>query len=399
MNASLINKVNFEKSTISTDFESILRITWSPDSQYFAILQSTGTTASVVVYLSKNHSIIKELSIKKSGYYSGNQDLVHQGSVSFSPDGKYLAGGVGIITLWSTENWQPQKDILGPFSRGDVAGAARDIEFSPDSQAITIFYDSVLWPESITIKDQEEAKLLAQERKNDKSIKNSAAIMSFDVNTTRRLFLIKQEQTDSHSVIFTGNIIYSPNGKYILSSQDEKILDKNLAASDDPSKHFVDLKFRDPSTGNMIKEIKNIHSMGATAIAFSHDSQLIATGTSTTNKETVINSLSNKWYSLVNTDPIRLWNSETGEKIKDFGPLRGAVKSLAFTPDNKILISCQTDINKKETIWLWDISSGQLIDRIKTSESGTDFHSCAVSPNGKTILMPIKNKIYLVNIN
>jgi len=39
MNASLINKVNFEKSTISTDFESILRITWSPDSQYFAILQ------------------------------------------------------------------------------------------------------------------------------------------------------------------------------------------------------------------------------------------------------------------------------------------------------------------------------------------------------------------------
>ena len=95
---------------------------------------------------------------------------------------------------------------------------------------------------------------------------------------------------------------------------------------------------------------------------------------------------------------VRLWDIASGNKVKEFGPLRGAVVALMFTPDNRVLISCQTDLANKETIWLWDIESGQLIERVSTPKSGSNFFSCAISPDGHTIAMPVEDKIYLVNI-
>lgn len=82
----------------------------------------------------------------------------------------------------------------------------------------------------------------------------------------------------------------------------------------------------------------------------------------------------------------------------ELGPLRGGPRSLAFSPDDRVLISCQADIMEKETIWLWDLTSGQLIERVRTPRSGSEFRSCALSPNGRTLAMTVMDKIYLVHI-
>ena len=174
-NQPIPKKIVTDKSTISTDFRFIHRITWSPDSQYFAVTQTTRTTVSVIVYDAKTHRIVKDLSVEKCGPYPGDQEFISEGDVAFSPDGRYLAGGVGIITLWDTKTWQPVRNILGPFSRGSNAAAAvRNIAFSPDSRSLAIFYRSVTWPETIRVDRIDPA--IAK----DKSIKHPGTIMVFD---------------------------------------------------------------------------------------------------------------------------------------------------------------------------------------------------------------------------
>jgi WD40 repeat protein len=84
--------------------------------------------------------------------------------------------------------------------------------------------------------------------------------------------------------------------------------------------------------------------------------------------------------------------------IAEYGPLRGAVRSLVFSADDNLLVSCQTDLEKKETVWLWDLKTGQVIDRVPTPLSGTEFFGCALSPNDHTIVIPVIGKLYLISV-
>jgi WD40 repeat protein len=386
-------------TVIRTNYGSVISVAWSSDNQYFAILQATGTSISVVVYSASTHEIIKELALKKSGHYSGDQEPLYQGSVAFSPDGRYLAAGAGIVTLWNTKTWDPIRDILGPFSRGaHAAGAVKNVAFSPDGKAIAATYDAVIWPESLKVDSHEDAAAVAELRKTDKSIQNAAAIMAFDIETTKRLFVYKEEPYQNKSVLFSAGLTYSPDGRYLISSRREGIIGSAITSDDDPTKQFNYLTYLDSANGRVVKSIPEVHVMAVTALAVSHNGRLIASGTSTTDKDAIVNLRSNKWYAIENRDPIRLWDMTGGKQMVEMGPIRGGVKGLLFTPDDKILISCQTDKNDKETVWLWNAENGQLIDRVKTPRSGLDVKTCAMSPDGHTIAVPVANDIYLIEI-
>ena len=64
----------------------------------------------------------------------------------------------------------------------------------------------------------------------------------------------------------------------------------------------------------------------------------------------------------------------------------GYVRSLAFNPDGKTLVSGSYD----KTIKIWNLESGILINEVKYKES-YDIYSVAISPDGKTIVSGSSN--------
>lgn len=174
-------KIVTGKTEIPTKSEYMSKVAWSPDSKLFATLQKTAEVVSVVIYDAETKIIIKTLEPKKCGPYKGiYRVIVLEGDIAFSPDGRYLAGGVGIITLWDTKTWEPVKDILGPFARGShAAEAVRSIAFSPDSRSLAILYKAVIWPESIRV----DGRMTLGERRSSKSITDEAALIVFNIDT------------------------------------------------------------------------------------------------------------------------------------------------------------------------------------------------------------------------
>ena len=403
---TLAQHVSTKTTAISTNLDWAYRVAWSPDSKYFAVIGMEGsggsTTFSVVVYDASTHKMIQTLPVnaKKPGSLLGD--------IAFSPDGKYLAAGIGVITLWDAKTWQPVRDIEGPYDRGLVSGGVKSIAFNPDSKTLVVFYDSVVWPETVKILTREEGAALGakvdaakkdgtfwEKLSNSKIVSNLGTIMAFDVETKKRLFVqAVPVPTPEKNARFTGNLTYTEDGKYLLSSR----IEHRQLERGEPFRHFTFLEFRDPQTGQIIKEVADPHVMQVTAMAVSPDGKYIATGTDTLSKESTLNTFTKGWDLIDNQDPIRLWDIADGKKLMEFGPLRGAVLSLAFSPDGTLLVSCQTDLEKKETVWLWDVKTGEIIERVTTPLSGSEFFACSMSPNGHTIAMPVKGKIYLISV-
>lgn len=402
--------LHVKTTSISTDLHGAYRLAWSPDGKYFAVIGAKGSigisTYCIVVYDASTQHVIKTLPVKQPGSLLGD--------IAFSPDGKYLAGGIGIITLWDANTWQPVRNIDGPYvdipSQQEFgASGVSSITFSPDGRSLAILYDSVsYWPTSVKNKTKEAAsslQALLSASKHDGTFWEKMAkddlplsldtIMVFDVDTKKRVFVqaIPKPSPDK-SARFTGNLTYTADGRYLLSARVEN---RRLQ----PSQHFryyTFIELRDPHTGQVVKEIADPHVMQVTTMASSPNGKYIATGTNTTSKDSRLNSFTHGWDLIDNKDPIRLWDVATGKKVMEYGPLRGAARSLAFSPDGELLVSCQTDIEKKETVWLWEAESGQILERVTTRRSGSELFDCALSPDGRSIGMPIVDEVYFISI-
>lgn len=393
------------KEEISTGLDWVYRVAWSPDSRHFAVIGSKGSgdgkIYSVSVYDANTNKVIKTHPIKQPGSIAGD--------IAFSPDGKYLAAGIGVITLWDAHTWQPVRDIEGPHERRFVGGRVDSLAFSPDGKSLSVLYKSVTWPETVIIRTREEAAVWAKKEEAAKKdgtyseklaqgeiLSHLPTVMAFDVETKKRSFVQVAGMNPMSGQFgrFTANLVYTVNGQYLLVSRRE--LHKLKPGEHHQEETF--LEFRDPHTGQIVKEREGLHAMGLTAIAVSPDGKYVATGTNTLSKTSILNPFTKNYDLIDNKDPVRLWNLASGEKVMEYGQLRGAVKALAFSPNGNLLVSCQTDLEKKETLWLWDVASGQLIERVTTPRSGHEFFHCAMSPNGRFVAFPVVGTIYLIGL-
>ncbi len=117
------------------------------------------------------------------------------------------------------------------------------------------------------------------------------------------------------------------------------------------------IKLWNVNTGDRIKTLTG-HSDSVKAIAFSPDDETLASSSDDTT--------------------IKLWDVATGKYFQTWRGHNDTVNSLAFCPDEPILVSGSSD----RTIKLWNIYTGQCL---KTLSEQAAITSVVFNPDGKTV--------------
>jgi WD40 repeat protein len=334
-----------KSKTVITHVDGMYVPAWSPDGKYIAV---GWQGLNVNVWDVTTHQLVRTLGIKRRG-----GDF---GWVAYSPDGRYLAAGQSVITVWDAKTGEWVRDIVGPFidtTRLQPRGI-RSLAFSPDSKTLAAAY------------------LGASERGG--RVLSSIALYQSDTGKT--LYSFEPDGLLQTKILFTSDGKYLVDGRYeILREQDSE--GKPIGAQE--YKTYVDIW--DAATGKPVRSISPVHVMGPTTLALSADGKLIATATSTGTKESTLNRITNKWQNIDNQDPIRIWDFASGHLVKELVGVKSTVRSMAFSPNGQYLISCQWDRDDR-TIWVWDVASGNVVDKIETSKHAGTPMGCVFSPDG-----------------
>ncbi|MEG4915208.1 WD40 domain-containing protein, partial [Microcoleus sp. B13-B6] len=301
---------------------TIRSVSFSPDGKYIATASQDKTAR------------LWDLTGKLIQEFKGHQDMVF--SVSFSPDDKYIATASADKTarLW---------DLTGKLVQ-EFKGhqdKVRSVSFSPDGKYIA------------TASNDKTARLwdltgkLIQEFKGHQNVVLSVSfspdgkyIATASGDKTARLWdltgkLIQEFKGHQDGVL---SVSFSPDGKYIAT------------ASWDKTARLWNLK------GKLIQEFKG-HQNSLWGVSFSPDGKYIATAS---------------WDKTA-----RLWNLK-GKLIQEFKGHQGDVWSVCFSPDGKYIATASAD----KTARLWDLT-GKLVQEFKGHQDSVE--SVSFSPDGKYI--------------
>ena len=121
------------------------------------------------------------------------------------------------------------------------------------------------------------------------------------------------------------------------------------------------------------REIRQRFEGYAASVAFSPDGSMLASGALFPDSRRYFAQLADAYT------PVRLWDADTGKFLRELKSHKGAVVSVAFSPDGDLLASGSYD----KTICLWDTRTG---DNLITFQGHTDeIYSVAFSPDGRTL--------------
>ena len=262
-------------------------------------------------------------------------------SCAYSPDGKMLAAGLGMVGLdiYSTTSWTRVlqiRDTLGVLS----------VVFSPDSQQIASGgYDQNVRVWDLTSSEE----LLAMKGHTGRiySVDYSPCgklIVSASYDKTVRLWSSQTGESllilKDHTSTVT-SVMFSPDGRQLVSgSWDETI------------------RFWDPETGEPGRVLRS--SLGRVdSLAYSPDGKWIASGH--------------------DSGSLKLWDAGSGEPGPVLQGHTGGVVGVAFSPKGQWIASASRD----KTVRLWDASTGALI--LTLSDQHAIVRDAAFSPNGPQI--------------
>jgi WD40 repeat protein len=270
-------------------------------------------------------------------------------SVSYSPDGKNLAGGIGtIMSLFTGKDntvriWNVNSGkVIYTFT--EHSAHVKSVAFSPDGQTLVSASDDKtikLWD----VSTGQKKRTLSEHSASVKSVafspdgqilasgSNDQTIKLWDVSTG-----LEKSTLKGHS-FWVNSVAFSPDGQTLASGSDDKTI-----------------KLWDVSTGKELRTLKG-YSGNIGCIAFSPDGQTLASGSG--------------------DNTIKLWDVRSDREKRTLKGHSSTVYAVAVSPDGQTVASSSADY----TIKLWDVRTGQELLTIKQDSI---IYSLTFSPDGQT---------------
>ncbi len=278
------------------------------------------------------------------------EDRVQWG-LTFSPDGKQLAGTDGNkIKLWDTATGQEIRAFSGGVPLFDVAFSADGKQIAAGGLYGNLFVWEFATGEktlSVTIGEPRVESVAFSPNGKYLASLSGKNIKLWDL-ATASVVLTLDPGTLGKSAYLAGmqGIGFSPDGQYITAASSNRILTVWEAA-----------------TGKVFLKIDN-HAAGAQRPTFSPDGKQI--------------------LSCDHSNGVNVWNSATGERIVRLEGFTGRVPHAAFSPDGRRIVTCGRDGVK-----LFDAKTGQELLTLTTDKGG----KVAFSPDGTRIASGSGDKV------
>ena len=147
----------------------------------------------------------------------------------------------------------------------------------------------------------------------------------------------------------------------------------NRVITRDPWRSEGIVRLWDTQTGERIRTLTG-HTRDVNSVAFSPDGITIATG-----DESTITTDGKKRGDAA----VRLWDARTGKLLRTLMGHRGDIECMAFSPDGKLLASG----GPSDPVRLWNVNTGQQIRTLGSDRPPFDSaNSIAFSPDGSTLV-------------
>ncbi|HUG92406.1 MAG TPA: WD40 repeat domain-containing protein [Planctomycetaceae bacterium] len=275
------------------------------------------------------------------------------------------AGLDGTIKEWSIADYEEIRELEGRVlaGRDGHAAAILSADFSADgSSIITAGQDRMAktW-------DAERGRHLRTFREGHELLASAAVffrdgrrIVTAAVDNTARVWdagtgteLVRLDHTGRNAAVAV-----SPDGRWILTGSDRGAANGEWKA-----------KLWDAATGRLVRELAG-HRHDVTAVAFSSDSRLAATGDA--------------------AGRACLWDARSGTKLREFsGHSRGGhVTGIAFTSDGRYVLTASTD----QTVATWDAATGEELAGRRLPHPDA-IVSMALSPDGTQALTSCEDRV------
>ena len=320
---------------------AVTSIDFSPDGKQLA---SVGGGNLIKIWSARNGSLLKTLRSSDDYLYS----------VRFSPDGRLLAvgggnGRDGLGSIWDSRLGTKLKTFEGH------PGTVRTVAFSPSGTVLASACDGKtlkLW----NIRTGKELKTLSGHEGSVYSVAfnptgtrlatggSDKTVRQWDVQGAPHLISLEHHDKDwiSPNIHPVRHVAFGMNGEELATVSSHQI------------------KFWDPKSGRFLKTIAGQKISG---FSFCGDGKTLATISS--------------WEQT-----IKLWNTQSGTLYKTLAKNTGAMASIAFGPDGKLLATGGSD----GTISLWDVESGSE-SKLETGIKHTHpAYEIAFSPDGSLMV-------------
>tara|TARA_R110002049_G_scaffold2750_9_gene22396 strand:+ start:73715 stop:75799 length:2085 start_codon:yes stop_codon:yes gene_type:complete len=258
-------------------------------------------------------------------------------TLSFSSDGKRLAVGVRVekgdakIAIFDVGSGERVSFLSGHHK------AVNELSFSPDDQTLASCggdnlvrrWDTKTWEEKAAVVGYSMPVSSVAFHSHDRTLvsrSDDGSVWRWDLTTAK-----VQKKFGERPLAF------SPDGSIMVKE------DKGL-------------RICDAITGATIHDLGWFPglSLGASAVAFSPDGEFLAVD--------------------VLRGQVKVWNTEKGDLIHTLSGNRNGISDLTFSPDVTMLAAVggayDSNAHYDDTIQVWDVLSGQLVQSIPQNEAG-----------------------------